>query len=264
MESFQIISPSAWLAPYVKHYWFMTTHNAEQASQRIIPTGMICLIFHRGARTFSSSENRQQPQAFVGGLGNAYADLSYFGRVNMISVEFKPAGAKAFFNIPMIELKGQSVSINDLSDLQLTELEDRLADTTDPRSCVFLIEQFLHKRFYRQAAYNLKRINAVMQSIYNGQQRIDLLAQTACLGYKQFKRVFAEYVGANPKDYLRVVRFQRALYVLQTRKVTNLTQLTYECGFYDQAHLIKEFKQFSGYTPTEYLAVCAPCSDFFS
>ncbi len=264
MERFQIIRPSPLLAPYVKHYWFLTTNNVVQASERVIPTGMICLMFHRGERIFSLADNQWQPWAFLSGQGTAYTDLLYFGAIDMIAVVFQPVGAKAFFNMPMIELNEQNIAISNLGDPQLTELGEKLTDTVAPETCVLLIEQFLFKRLYRLPDYNLKRVHAVIQSIYNGQQNIDILAQTACLGYKQFKRVFAEYIGANPKDYLRVVRFQKALHILQTRTNTNLTQLTYECGFYDQAHLVKEFKRFSGYTPGEYLAVCPPYSDYFS
>jgi AraC-like DNA-binding protein len=264
MDSFQIIQPSELLSPYVKHYWLMTINSAVQASERVIPTGMMCLMFHRGERIFSSSEEQWQPRTFLSGQDISYTDLSYYGDIDMISVEFRPGGAKAFFKMPMIELYGQTVSIDALSDPQLVELEKRLSDAVNPDSCVSFIEQFLYKRLYQLDTCNLKRINAVMQSIYRGERNIDLLAQTACLGYKQFKRIFADYVGANPKDYLRVVRFQKALYTLQTQSDVTLTQLAYDCGYYDQAHFIKDFKQFSGYTPTEYQAVCEPHSDFFS
>ncbi len=264
MESFQIIQPSVLLAPYVKHYWFLTTGSVSQATERVIPTGMMCLVFHRTERIFSSSADQWQPQAFLGGQETTYTDLCYSGNIDMISVVFQPFGARAFFDMPMITLQEQAVDIDNLSDVQLVELKKRLVSTADRETCVLFIEQFLLKRLCRLAAHNLKRVNAVVQSIYSGQQNISMLAQTACLGYKQFKRIFAEYVGSNPKKYLRVVRFQKALHVLQTRKDVNLTQLTYECGYYDQAHLIKEFKQFSGYTPSEYLSVCAPYSDYFS
>jgi transcriptional regulator GlxA family with amidase domain len=139
-----------------------------------------------------------------------------------------------------------------------------LFETADSKTCVYLIEQFLYKRIHQLETYNLKRMNAVINAIYSGQQNIETLAQTACLGYKQFKRVFADYVGANPKDYLRVVRFQKTLHTLQTQPNINFSQLAYDCGYFDQAHFIKDFKQFSGYTPTEYTAVCAPHSDLFA
>jgi len=264
MDTFQIIQPSSLLAPYVKHYWFMTINSSVQASERVIPTGMMGLVFHRGERIFSSSDECLQPRAFLCGQDSSFTDLSYSGTIDMISIDFRPSGAKAFFKMPMIELNKQSVAIDCLSDSQIMELEKRLSDTSAPKECVLLIENFLYKRIYQFNTYNLKRMNAVIQSIYNGQQNIDLLAQTACLGYKQFKRIFADYVGANPKDFLRVVRFQKALHTLQKRPDFSLTQLAYECGFYDQAHFIKDFKEISGYTPTEYFAICEPHSDLFS
>ena len=264
MDSYQIIQPSALLAPYIKHYWMMTISGAVQSTERVIPTGLMCLIFHRGERLFSSTDNEWQPKAFLSGQDSSYTDLAYNGLIDMITVEFRPAGMKAFFKMPMIELNGQAVALNVLNDPQLVELEKRLFEVKEPNSCVVLIEIFLYKRLYQLDVYNWKRINAVLQSIYNGQQDIDKLAETACLGYKQFKRIFADYVGANPKEYLRIVRFQKALHILQIQPDINLTHLACDCGYYDQAHLIKEFKRFSGYTPTEYMAVCAPYSDFFS
>jgi AraC-like DNA-binding protein len=264
MDSFQIVQPSALLAPYVKHYWFMTVKTEVRASERVIPTGMMCLMFHRGERLFSTLENEWQPRAFLSGQGVSCTDLSYHGLIDMIAVNFRPAGAKAFFKMPLIELNEQTVDVNTIGDPQLMELEKRLSDTPDRKSCVLMIEDFLYKRIYQLETYNLKRIDATLQSIFAGEQNIDRLAATACLGYKQFKRVFAEYVGANPKDYLRVVRFQKALHTLQVQPDIRHVHLAYDCGYYDQSHLIKEFRQFSGYTPTEYLAVCEPYSDLFS
>ncbi len=264
METFQILQPSALLAPYVKHYWFLTADSGLQASERVIPNGLMSLMFHRGERLFSSSSKQLQPRAFLSGQGTGFTDLFYSGHIDLISVVFQPVGAKAFFDLPLMELNGQSIAVDDLSDPQLLELKKRLFDTVDIHVCVLWIERFLLNRLVTLATHNLKRIHAVLQSIYSGQQNMGALAKTACLSYKQFKRIFAEYVGANPKDYLRVVRFQKALHVLQMQPAIPPTHLAYECGFYDQSHLIKEFKAFSGYTPTEYSRICAPYSDYFS
>ncbi|MDR1198260.1 MAG: helix-turn-helix domain-containing protein [Prevotellaceae bacterium] len=264
MQSFQTIQPSALLAPYVKLYWFLTANSSGQASERVIPSGQICLMFHRGERLFSSAHNRLQPRAFLGGLETGYTDLLYSGSIDLVCTVFQPAGAKAFFNMPLIELSEQSVAVDDLEDPQLIELGNRLFDIADIQTSVLLIEQFLFSRLRTPAVHNLLRINAALQSVYSGQQNVEALAQTACLSYKQFKRVFAEYTGANPKDWLRTVRFQKALYTLQTQPAVSLAQLACECGYYDQPHLIKEFKIFSGYTPVEYLSIYAPYSDYFS
>ena len=158
-----------------------------------------------------------------------------------------------------------NVSIEDIGDIALADLAKRVAETPDDTQCIELIEHFLLQRFYSSAEYNIKRIGATIQEINQcPQPAIHRLAQTACLSDKQFNRVFHEYVGTTPKEFIRIVRLQRALYTLQTQPDINFAQLAYECGYYDQSHLIKEFKAFSGYTPGEYLALCAPYSDYFS
>jgi len=117
----------------------------------------------------------------------------------------------------------------------------------------------------RQDYYNLKRISVVLHQI-NEQAKTNIseLSETACLSSKQFNRIFLDYVGATPKEFLRIVRMQRALFKVQQNPSISFAQLAYECGFSDQSHMIKEFKLFSGYTPTEYLSLCAPYSDYFS
>ena len=90
------------------------------------------------------------------------------------------------------------------------------------------------------------------------------LVKDACLGYRQFKRIFTEYVGMNPKEYYRVIRFQRILYMLQGNPEMEFTDLSYLCGFYDLSHLVKDFREFSGCSPTQYLSSRSPYSTFFS
>jgi AraC-like DNA-binding protein len=264
MEEFQLIKPSKDLAPYVKHYWFLKTDDCYNTPQRIIPTGSIDLVFHRGKRLRSLTNDKLHPGAFVGGHSLSYSDLVDTGGVDMISVVFQPYGAKAFFNTPMSEFADERVSAEDMNDVELIDLEKKLFSTKDNLESVRLIEKFLIKRLHQSKEYNYKRMLAVTNAINQGQMNVSDLANVSCLSYKQFKRVFSEYVGANPKDFLRIIRFQKALYILQNEPAIATAQLAYDSGYYDQPHLIKEFKLFSGYTPKEYLSICAPFSDYFS
>ena len=92
-------------------------------------------------------------------------------------------------------------------------------------------------------------MSAVFHEI-NLQPQINIahLSETACLSSKQFGRIFADYVGTTPKEFIRIVRMQRALSMLQQDATIPFVQVAYECGFSDQSHMIKEFKLFSGYT----------------
>ncbi|MDR1156052.1 MAG: helix-turn-helix domain-containing protein [Bacteroidales bacterium] len=255
MNRFQIIQPSVLLAPYVKQYWFLTMDRAGQISQRLFPVGCAGLSLFREQQVYSSSENCFLPGFHVSGQYTAYTDMSIPGNSSSIAIIFQPAGIRAFFTVPASEFENRKVSVAALSDPQLLELGNRLTDTTRCGMCVELIEKFLLKRICRIGGDHRERMESVVRSIDNGQCDISALAQTACLSYKQFKRIFTESVGSNPKDYLRITRFRKAIRIMQICPQVTLSELAESCGYFDKSHLIKEMKEFSGYTPGEYLSV---------
>lgn len=265
METFRFIQPSPILAPFIKHYWILEIDGINTVSERVIPTGFMQMIFHRGDRMNTLSDNKMQPQSFICGQSTGFTDLVSTGKVNMIVVVFHPFGTKAFFPMPMNEFYRMDVSFSDFNDNSLRELEDRIYHEKDNNKAIALIESTLISRLRVFDNHNWKRITEVIKAInHKHQSSITSLSEIACLSYKQFNRIFTEYVGTNPKEFTRIVRFQRALYILQNTPYINITGLAFDCGYYDQPHLIKEFKAFSGYTPPEFMSVCTPYSDYFS
>lgn len=182
----------------------------------------------------------------------------------MISVVFLPVGVNAFFHLPMDRIAGLRLTAGDMEDKDLLELERVLTNTEEDRSCIFFIEQFLLKRLTGLSEYNVKRLDTAIRLINRGRTDIAQLADAACLSKRQFNRIFSENIGAHPKEFSRIIRFQRALNMLESNSLNSLTAVAYECGYFDQSHMIKDFKAFSGYTPSEYIAVCPPHSDYFS
>lgn len=265
MQSFQIIKPVAELAPYIRHYWILKDDAVTSVSERTLPIGCIQLVFHKGKQLFLQNESRLQPQSFVCGQSVGFSDVMSTGRIEMITVVFQPYAAKVLLRMPGYLFHGQNVSMDETEDMKLSVLSKQVADTSDNAACIRLIEQFFLHRLYTFSDYNLKRMSAVFHDInHQSQIYISKLAEAACLSNKQFGRVFADYVGTTPKEFLRIVRMQRALFLLQQDAGMSFAQVAYECGFFDQSHMIKEFKIFSGYTPAEYLSACAPYSDYFS
>ncbi|MFV0418857.1 MAG: DUF6597 domain-containing transcriptional factor [Dysgonomonas sp.] len=257
MKDFQVIKPSERLAPYIKQYWFVRLENVLQASQRLLPFGCIALTFYR-----TKPVNNLSLSSSLSGQTTAYTDITYSGTIDFVSIIFEPAGAMEFFKIPMRELNNRHIRLNELNDSQILELEKRMCDTHNRQESVNLIEDFLLKRIHNSENQNYSRMSAVIHSVNNGQKDILELADTACFGYKQFKRIFAENIGINPKDYLRVNRFQKASHIMQIRPQTTLTELASECNYTDKSHLIRELREFSGYTPTEYKQLAGPYSEY--
>ena len=263
MKESKILYPSPILSQYIKYYWVLKTDVLEPVMVQTIPSGCVHLVFHRGENLNIQSKGLQ-PKIFIRGQFSTYGSLISEGNIDMIAVIFHPLGLNPFVRYSMSELYNHYIDVEDLEDLELNHLKRNISTEREPEICIRLIELFLMQRLV-DADCNYQRMqHAICQIINQSQIEVNALAESACLGYRQFKRVFTSYVGMSPKEYYRVVRFQRALYLLQNNPGMELVDLAYTCGFYDPSHLVKDFREFSGCSPTQYLSSHSPYSTFFS
>lgn len=265
METFEIIQPSVTLSSYIKYYWILEADYESGNFQRVIPSGNPQLHFYRGASVLLR-DGSIHDNAILCGQATTYTDLTLTGRIKIITVVFHPHGAKAFFNMPVSELTNRITAVDNCDDKALKELEKRITDTENDAMCIQLIEQFFIRRMISLKEYNYNRMCAIIHKInrHKGEVHISELAESVYLSYKQFQRIFTEHTGTTPKDFLRIIRFQKALFTLQYNPQITFPQLACECGYYDQSHLIHEFKTFTGYTPARYMEMGTLCSDYFS
>ena len=265
MQNFRIIQPTPALKPFIRYYWVLQDCSYGIVTQRTLPTGCMSLVFHRGERLKVTNRGELQPRCFIGGLETGFTDVISTGNIEMIVAVFHPHTAKIFFHHPASLFRDKNIPVQDIEDIALCELSRRIENTDTLEISIELIEKLLLSRLLSENNYNISRLAAVIQHINNSAQtNIKALADISCLSEKQFSRIFSEYIGIAPKDFLRIIRLQRTLSVLQHNPGISFAQLSYECGFTDQSHMIKEFKLFSGYTPKEYLNRYAPISDYFS
>jgi AraC-like DNA-binding protein len=93
---------------------------------------------------------------------------------------------------------------------------------------------------------------------------IDQLSESLCVSGRSLQKIFKKYVGMSPVHFRKIVRFNRAANLLLNSSVDSLTDITYLCGYYDQAHFIKDFRTFGGISPSEFLKLKAHRSDFYN
>jgi transcriptional regulator GlxA family with amidase domain len=79
--------------------------------------------------------------------------------------------------------------------------------------------------------------------------KVERLAFHACLSFRQFERVFEQRIGLPPKYFSRLVRFAHAWVIKEQQPNTSWIKIAYECGYFDQMHLIRDFKEFAGVNP---------------
>lgn len=263
MQNSTILYPSPELSQCIKYYWILKTDVADGMTVQTIPSGCMHLVFHRGNRMRFASGG-EQPASFLRGQLSLPDKITSPGNIDMIAVIFQPLGFSSFFSLPTKLFYNEYIDVEALENNDLRELNARIANEENTLACIRYIEHFFMGRL-KNDNYNSKRMECAMQKIMTNKiVSVDELADSACLGYRQFKRQFEQYAGISPKEYCRIVRFQRALYLLQLNPALEISHLAHACGYYDHPHLVKEFRELSGYAPVQYLSTHVPYSTFFS
>ena len=249
MRESKILYPSPVLSQYIKYYWVLKTDEVEPVMVQTIPSGCVHLVFHRGENLNIQSKGLQ-PKNFIRGQFSTYGSLISEGNIDMIAAIFHPLGLNSVVRCSMSELYNHYIDVEDLEDIELNHLKRNISAEPAVETCIQLIERFFIQRLVDANCNYQRTHHAIRQIIIQPQIDVNTLAESACLGYRQFKRVFTNYVGMSPKEYYRVVRFQRTLYLLQNNPGMEFVDLAYSCGFYDPSHLVKDFKEFTGCSPT--------------
>jgi AraC-like DNA-binding protein len=193
--------------------------------------------------------------SFAAGLHAGPVMMDSSGDASCVQVNFTPGGARRFFGLPMSELAARMVTLDDLGDRALLALRQRLSEEDDWDHRLALVEQFVIARLQNSAAADDATTDWAFREMRRsgGEIRISRLARTLGCSRKHLAACFAREFGLAPKSIARMVRFQNVL--AQARHATPVwAGIAAASGYADQAHLAREFLEFSGMTPTQWAA----------
>ncbi|MBC9932808.1 helix-turn-helix transcriptional regulator [Chitinophaga qingshengii] len=248
-------SPSALLAPYIKNYTLVTI-DQDIDNEVFYPSGYIDLVIRiSGTAATVINGNRQDTPAIelLGHLTLPSRVAATKGTVVLIARIYPYAGA-LFFPHPVSEFTNYATNLNDVSAVAGTELYSRLMEAGTIAQKISVLEGYLLQRL-TQHEKQLKKVTLVQQlshELLNGYPDVDLpaLAGSSGLSARYIQKLYLTNMGISPVAFVAVVRFNRSLrLVLDTP--ASLTAIAYECGYYDQAHFIREFRKFTGITPSD-------------
>lgn len=265
MPSFRIIFPPDALRPFVRYYWTMAQCDDVIEAERVVPMGCVQLFFHRGDSTMVQTECGIQPQAFVSGQKTGYFHVHASHSTDVIVAVLQPYAAKLILRCPADLFIDANIPVEELSDAEFSMLAQKVRDESDVEKGIDLINLFLRYRIYDSDLYMIKRLTSVIDKVNaDSAATVTGLSDVACLSQRQFNRSFRENFGLSPKEYLRIIRFQRAIRQMRRNGTGNLAMIAAECGYYDQSHMNREFLQFCGLTPYRYAtSVQQLFSDYF-
>lgn len=248
------------LTPYVQLVWMMESEHADDNAPKslIVPDGIVEIVFHYGdpwITTVAGGESMVQPRSFAVSQMRKYIEIESNGRTGFVSVRFYPWGAYHFFARPVHSFLDDTAGIETLWPAHHEELMEKLRATPGGTEYAGVVQRFLLDRLeaYRKDEAALDEAVKLIRSA-GGQLSIEKVGQRVGLSRKQLERKFASTVGTTPKTFARISRFLNICHHLDGHRGKTLTQLAYECGYFDQAHFIREFTAFSGFTPKAFFA----------
>ncbi len=217
------------------------------------PTPVHCIIFYLNspirAKKIDDTEFKRQSACVVVGpqLTSVDIELSHDHRAVMIG--FQPGGLYRFLGIPMIEIFDDGIDGFDILDKDINFLIDELRETDQPEIINSRVQTYLLKKMANiQEMLPFDQALRKLQLAGNAYS-VDDVARDACLSLRQFQRKCHERLGMNPKLYARIARFSKAYSMFEGNQHLTWTHICHSCGYFDQMHLIRDFKEFAGATP---------------
>ncbi len=257
--NYQTFPPHPDLEALVKCYWTLEVPaEPDAAKQRIIPDGCLELAFILGddiRRYTSESTFVLQPRAMILGQITEPFYIQPAGYVNTFAVRFYPYGFANFVTTPLKDLSDKETPIALLfGDTSSKELEQKIIQAKDTRERIEAVESFLLSSLKSKTTVDtIVKTTIEALILTGGNNPINDILKNDLSKRRQLERNFAKQIGISPKQLGKVIRLQAALKILLSKKTETFTNIAYESEYYDQAHFIRDFKEFTGTTPTEFL-----------
>jgi AraC-like DNA-binding protein len=264
---FQKVYPEKPLQPYIRHCWFFEINGEEvPSSQLFFPYGSHELIFYLQGnaqmRYPGTSEVFIQEKSFYTGQFTKPFELTFNEPCRCIGVSFYPWVGNLLYKIPSHKFTDLMVRMDCLEKGNC--LFEQLNAAVNNTERFDLLEKYLERKFSEADADIISE--AVARQIIQYPERIEVKKFVSAIGLskRRIQQRFVESTGLPMSLFLRKVRFQKSVLLLRKQsREFNFTQLALEAGYYDQAHFINDFKEFSYTTPHEFVKKNSELKYFF-
>lgn len=239
----------------IKYYWVLESDIPITLNHKILPCANIDIIVNLLSPMKFEKQGviHETPgNIYFSGLTSNHTIMRQQGIVLTIGVSFFPAGFYPFFKIPVSEFKNNAFGLDAVLNRIALELEEKLREAGRLSDKIKLLEKFFLEQLHKSALMPYDEY-----SLLNYFHEANLGVRDFCSKYgvhpRKLERLFNKYVGATPKQFLRLSRFQSILNRLMKTTRGSLTTLAHDFEFHDQAHFIRDFQSFTGSSPLEFL-----------
>lgn len=206
-----------------------------------------------------SDKSTVPKNALLVGQHNLINYRTVFKKFLSLQIVFQPGALYRLLGIPAGEFTNQLIEAEDVLGGEIERINDQLFHAKTHQQMIVIVEKFILGMMAKTKKL-MQPIDLVSQQMLNPQQAkpLDWYIKNAFICHRQFDRKFTERVGMSPKEYQRVIRFDQAYRMKNHFPEMSWFNIAIACGYYDYQHLTKDYKDFTGYTPSKFFAMESP------
>jgi AraC-like DNA-binding protein len=257
---FQHFQPAKILAPYIRHYYIFESEDPAAYEDTVFPSGDMEVIFNLGSGIWESLQDngfKKNPAIELWGQITRPLSIRSSGAHLMLGVRFF-THATAFLLDDEIGIFNDQVSdLTDVMGRDIRNLHCRLQEADSPASRIALLDDFFTGKLTRASRRQdrLDKVGHILTSIIKDptENNIGRVAGTFGITTRYLHKLVYQHTGLSPKSFDKIHRFKTSLKLIGENKLP-LTTIAYDAGYFDQSHFIRDFKSFTGLTPSAYLS----------
>lgn len=249
------VSPA--LARYVDFVW-MLEGTATYERETVLPNGSVELIFNLGSphKVLDPTDGTRATvfrESWIAGMQQAPLTIQAVRESNLVGVRFRPGGCQAFLGAPLTEITDQVIEARELFGPLVEQLRERVCRAPSAVERRRAIESTLLERIGSVAIDPLAERAVAMLTISAGRVRTSRVADLLGTTEKTLIARFSRTVGVRPKVFARIARLQAVIRAVSNQATPDWADVALSCGYFDQSHLINDFRRLSGTTPEDYI-----------
>jgi AraC-like DNA-binding protein len=247
------------LSSFIDQFWYARGHDADRKRQSALPTGSVDLTFNLAADelwVFANAADRVGMRfdgAVVHGAQSRYFVLDARRDVHVIGVHFLPGGGAALLGVSAQELTDRHIALSDIWGERARTMRGQLLEAPTPAAKFAVLEDEFRAHL-RPQRFVHPAISFALRGMQTAPTDLRIAQIQTSTGYspRRFTTLFTDAVGLTPKLYSRINRLRSVVERVAQGGELAWADLASEYGYYDQSHLTRDFREFSGVTPGEY------------
>lgn len=249
------------LSDFVELFWSHEGYDPPHGRERVVPTGKMQLIVNLSEDELRVYDRRDHDRfqsfggSLISGAHSEFVVIDSADQASTVGVHFKAGGARPFLGVSAGELRDKDAPLDALWGPKATELRGRLIEAGTPEAGFRVLERALLAQLERPLAHH-PAVAFALEEFQSAPftKAVREVSDRTGLSRRRFIQLFREEVGLTPKLFCRIRRLQEVISLVGGERRLEWAEVALRCGYFDQAHLVHDFREFSGITPTAYLA----------